>query len=68
MNKQKKLLDNGKDAFSNGDFAMVGGAQINILRLRIYGRYNIGLSNINDIDDQDKWKNQAIQVGVGFAL
>jgi hypothetical protein len=47
---------------------MVGGAQINILRLRVYGRYVVGLSNINDIDNQDKWKSQAIQVGVGFAL
>jgi hypothetical protein len=68
MNKQKKLLENGRDAFSNGDFAMVGGAQINILKLRIYGRYGIGLSNINDIDNQDQWKSQTIQVGVGLAL
>ena len=68
MNKQKKFLENGKDAFSNGDFAMVGGAQINILKLRIYGRYGIGMSNINDIDNQDKWKSQTIQVGVGLAL
>ena len=68
MNDHKNFLENGKEAFSNGDFSMVGGAQINILRLRVYGRYVVGLSNINDIDNQDKWKSQAIQVGVGFAL
>ncbi len=68
MNKQKKLLENGGDAFSNGDFSMLAGAQINILRLRVYGRYGIGLNNINDIDDQDQWKSQNVQLGVGLAL
>lgn len=68
MNKQKKFLENGRDAFSNGDFSMLAGAQINILRLRVYGRYGIGLNNINDIDEQDQWKSQTLQLGVGFAL
>jgi hypothetical protein len=47
---------------------MLGGLQLNISKLKIYGRYAVGLSNINDIDNQDKWKNQTIQLGVGFAL
>lgn len=68
MNKQKTLLENGGDAFKNGDFSMVGGAQINLLRLRIYGRYAVGLSELNDIDKQDSWKSQTVQLGVGFAL
>lgn len=68
MNKHKTLLENGGDAFSKGDFSMVGGAQINILKLRVYGRYGIGLSNINDIDNRDNWKSQSVQLGVGLAL
>ncbi|HRP32591.1 MAG TPA: porin family protein [Agriterribacter sp.] len=68
MNKQNTLLENGGDAFTKGDFSMVGGAQINILKLRVYGRYGIGLSNINDIDNRDNWKSQSIQLGVGIAL
>ncbi len=68
LDNQKSLVNNGKAAFSNGDFSMVGGLQLNISKLRIYGRYAVGLNNINDIDDQDKWKNQNFQVGVGFAL
>ncbi|MFT3747799.1 MAG: porin family protein [Agriterribacter sp.] len=68
MNKQKKFLENGRDAFTDGDFSMLAGAQINILRLRVYGRYGVGLTNINDIDSQDKWKSQTVQLGVGFAL
>lgn len=68
MNKDKNMLDNGKEAFQNGDFSMVGGAQINISKLRFTGRYVVGLNNINDIDNQNEWKSQAIQLSVGFAL
>jgi opacity protein-like surface antigen len=68
MNKSKTFLQNGKEAFKSGDLAMLGGVQLNISSFKIYGRYSIGLSNINDIDNKDKWKSQAVQVGVGFKL
>ncbi len=38
------------------------------LRIRITGRYVVGLNNINDIDNQDKWKSQGFQVSLGLAL
>ena len=56
------------NAFKGGDFAAVLGAQLNLGLLKVYGRYNIGLSNISDIADQDKWKSQAIQLGVGIKI
>lgn len=68
LDKTKNLLINGKQAFSNGDFSLVGGLQVNIAKFKIYGRYGVGLSNINDIDNQDKWKNQNIQLGIGFNI
>ncbi len=68
MNKSKTFLQNGKDAFKGNDFAMLAGAQLNVLSFKIYGRYSVGLNNINDIDNKDKWKNQSIQLGVGFRL
>lgn len=68
MNSNETLLDNGKDAFKKGDLAAVVGAQVNLKAFRIYGRYNIGLSDINDIDNQDKWKNQQIQLGIGIKI
>lgn len=67
-NKSNTLLQNGKEAFKSGDFSMLGGVQINIRHFNIYGRYAIGLSNINDIDNTEKWKNQSIQLGVGLTL
>ncbi len=68
LDQSKTLLSNGAEAFKNGDFAMVGGVQVKVLSFRLIGRYQVGLNNINDIDNRDKWKNQAIQLGVGFTL
>ena len=68
MGQDKNLLENGKEAFKQGDFSMVGGAQLSIAGVKVFGRYQIGLNNINDIDNKDKWKGQAIQLGVGFNL
>ncbi len=68
MNHDKSLLQNGGNAFSDGDFSMVGGVQLKLAAIRISGRYVVGLRNINDIDDQDKWKNQGFQVSLGLAL
>jgi Outer membrane protein beta-barrel domain len=68
MNKSNTLVENGRDAFKSGDFSMLGGVQVNISHLKIYGRYAVGLSNLNDIDNQEKWKSQGFQVGVGFTL
>ena len=68
MDNSKTLVKNGQDAFKNGDFAMVAGAQVNIGSLRVYGRYNIGLSDISDIKDSDKWRNQQLQLGIGLKV
>lgn len=67
-NKSKTLLQNGQQAFKSGDFSMLGGVQVNIGHLNIYGRYAVGLSNINDIDNKEKWKNQSVQLGIGLTL
>jgi hypothetical protein len=66
INPHETTLQNGQDAFKSGDFAAVAGLQINLSALRIYGRYAIGLNNINDISNQDSWKSQQIQLGIGL--
>jgi hypothetical protein len=68
MNKDRNLLQNGADAFKKGDFAMIAGAQIRISKIYLSGRYVIGMNNINDIDDKDKWKSQVVQFSVGLSL
>lgn len=68
INKDKNIFQNGKEAFKNGDLSMLFGAQLNILRVRVYGRYAIGLNDISDVTSQEKWTTRGFQVGVGFAL
>ena len=68
MNKDDKLTTNVGNAVKSGDLAAVLGARVNLGSLNVFGRYNIGLSKINDIGDQQKWKNQAIQLGLGLKI
>lgn len=67
MDSHKSLVQNGKEAFKDGDFSGVGGLWLNLpLGLSISGRYVIGLSNIKDASDDNKWNSEAFQLGVGF--
>ena len=68
LDQNKDILQNGKDAFKTGNFAMVAGLQLHILKFRIYGRFEGGQTNINNIANSDTWKASAFQLGVGLAL
>jgi opacity protein-like surface antigen len=71
IDKDKSLVRNGQDAISNGDFSVLGGAQLKISKFRLSGRYFVGLNDMKDIDqidDKSKWKNQGWQLSVGLAL
>jgi hypothetical protein len=68
VDKEKSIGENGRNVFQNGDLSMVGGMQLNISKVRLYGRYAIGLNNINETGSPDKWKSQSIQVGLGLTL
>lgn len=68
MSNNKTLLQNGGEAFKNGEFSMLGGVQVKLGAIRVNGRYAVGLNNINDIDNQDKWKSESFQLSVGLAL
>ena len=68
MDQNVTLVQNGKEAFKKGDFSMLAGVQLKFSSFRVYGRYAIGLTNLNDIDNNDKWKSQGFQLGVGLAI
>jgi hypothetical protein len=68
IDKNKELVQNGVKAFSDGDFSMVGGVQLKFSAVRVTGRYVVGLKNINDIDNRDRWTNQGFQLSLGLAL
>lgn len=68
INKHETLLQNGKEAFKKGDFSILAGGQVNISKFLFSARYAIGLTSLNDLDKQDNWKSQTIQLGVGIVL
>jgi hypothetical protein len=68
IDQNKTLLQNSGDAFKKGDFSMLAGVQFKVGMMRINGRYTIGLNNISDLPEDDKWKSQGFQVSVGLAL
>jgi len=68
MSQDRDLLQDGKEAFKKGDFSMIGGLQLKFASIRLYGRYAVGLNNISDVTNNDKWKNQSVQLGIGLTL
>jgi hypothetical protein len=62
------LVGNGKKAIKAGDFSILAGVQLYFSSFRIYGRYQIGLTNVNDVGDQAKWKSQTIHIGVALKI
>jgi hypothetical protein len=62
------LLRDGKDAFTKGEFSGNVGAQFNVSSVSIYGRYNFGLSDINNVDDRYSWHSSHILIGVAVRL
>lgn len=67
-NTHKTTVMNGRDAFTSGDLSWIVGTQLNVGPLRGGVRYVIGLNNINDLSEQDKWINNGLQIYVGFVV
>lgn len=68
LNKDQHLTTQAKNAFKSGDFALVGGAQLNLASIKVGARYVIGLNDINDVSDDHSWKNQGWQLYAGFRI
>lgn len=68
LNQDKNLLQNSGEAFKSGNVSAVVGAQLNILKYKVYGRYNVGLANISDVANSAKWTSQTFQIGVGYTI
>ena len=59
---------NTEKALKSGDFSFVSGIQLKYSKIRVYARYQIGLTNINEISTQEKWKSQSIHIGIGLKI
>ena len=61
------LKSNG-NIFKNGDWSAIGGIWFQLPFVNLSARYKIGLSDINDIDNRQKWRTQAIQISAGVTF
>jgi len=61
-------LKTPQDVFKKGEFSVLGGIMLQLPLIHIGTRYEIGLTNINGLDNQDQWKSQAWQFFVGITL
>lgn len=68
IDQKKDGIENAQIAFKEGEFSFVGGAKVNLGGFFVYGRYVVGLQNINDLQDQAKWKTTQWQLGLGMNL
>jgi len=61
-------LKTNADIFKKAEWSAIGGLWVQLPLINLGARYKLGLTDINDIDNRQTWKNQAIQVFVGITL
>jgi hypothetical protein len=61
-------LKTNRNFFKTSDFSVLGGVWFQLPFLNLGARYELGLSNVNDIDNKEKWKSQAFTIFAGFTL
>ena len=68
INHSKDGAETARMAFKQGDFAFVGGAKLNLGGFAAYGRYVVGMQDINALQDQNKWQTRQWQLGLSMTL
>ena len=68
LNEAVDSLKSSQDVFKKSEFSVLGGIMLQLPLIHIGTRYEIGLTDINGIDNQDQWKSQAWQFFVGITL
>jgi len=67
----KQTVDSLKanaNIYKNGEWAAIGGLFIQLPFVNLGARYKMGLTELNAIDNQQKWRSQSIQVFVGVTF
>jgi hypothetical protein len=61
-------LKNNGSIYKNAEWSAIGGLWIQLPLINLGARYKLGLTDINAIDNNQTWKNQAIQVFIGVTF
>jgi hypothetical protein len=68
LNEKVDSLKTSRNIFKNGDFSLAGGIMFQLPFVHFGGRFEQGLTNINDIDNRDKWTSQSFQLFAGITF
>jgi len=68
LNEAVDSLKKPQDVFKKSEFSVLGGIMLQLPLIHLGTRYEIGLTDINGIDDNDTWRSQAWQFFVGITL
>ncbi|MEP6750769.1 MAG: porin family protein, partial [Bacteroidota bacterium] len=70
VDAESLITSNFNNSFKKSEFSANAGAQLNVGRVSIYGRYNQGFSNVQNIpnDNRYAWRSSHIQLGVAVRL
>ena len=68
LNQTVDSLKSNGNIFKKADWSAVSGLWLQIPFINLGARYEIGLTNLNDIDNQQKWKSQAFTIFAGFTF
>src|SRR5687768_4984574 len=68
LNEKVDSVKISRDVFKNGEFSVLGGIMFQLPAVHVGARYEVGLTDINGIDNQDAWKRQALQLFIGITL
>ena len=68
LNQTADSLNSSPDVFKKNEFSALGGIMLQLPLFHIGTRYEIGLTDVNGTDNNDKWRSQAWQFFVGITL
>ena len=68
LNEAVDSLKAPQDVFKKSEFSVLGGIMVQLPLIHLGTRYELGLTDINGIDNKDTWKSQAWQFFVGITL
>ena len=68
LNETADSLNSSQDVFKKNEFSALGGIMLQLPLFHIGTRYEIGLTDVNGTDNDNKWRSQAWQFFVGITL
>ena len=68
LNETADSLNSSQNVFKKNEFSALGGIMLQLPLFHIGTRYEIGLTDVNGTDNNDKWRSQAWQFFVGITL